>query len=114
MGTHTPGPWKVETERLEESDETVVWSLVNDLNGIFICGGPAETSGSDASAQADANARLIAAAPDLLSALKECEMIMRGARTMLAKFIPDVRLEVHDAVAAQAVAAIAKATGKTV
>ena len=65
---------------------------------------------------AEANAQFIVRACNsydaLVAALSECEAIMRGARIMLLKFDPNIKLEVHDAIAAQAVAALALASGE--
>jgi hypothetical protein len=67
--------------------------------------------GADAEADADFIVRACNAHDDLVAALSECEAMMRGARAMLLKLEPNIKLEVHDAVAAQAVAALAKANG---
>lgn len=88
MTTHTPGPWEA---RPDSENAFSAWSVyaVNDQNG-YIC----TTSGN-----AKADARLIAAAPDLLEALREIaelpvsrEMQMYGdnkaadiARAVIAK-----------------------------
>jgi len=56
--THTPGPW--ETEYVSEAD---VW-------GIWQEKPPENETGSIARAYDESNARLIAAAPELLEALK--------------------------------------------
>jgi hypothetical protein len=58
MSKHTPGPWEVE----DDTDEVIV-SRDPEANGFQIV---AKTYGPDDAA----NARLIAAAPDLLAALK--------------------------------------------
>lgn len=55
MGKHTPGPWRYTPWHIEEGNPTV-----RAPEGWLIC----ETS-------SDANARLIAAAPDLLEALRD-------------------------------------------
>lgn len=64
MSKHTPGPWTVRGHAIEhdfpETDETMVVGYVED-------NGP---SGPEAAA----NARLIAAAPDLLAALESFEL----------------------------------------
>jgi hypothetical protein len=54
-GTHTPGPWELRGSR-----------LVTDSNGVVI----AERIGSNGPGTPEANAALIAAAPELLAALE--------------------------------------------
>jgi hypothetical protein len=56
---HTPGPW-----RYQESSDAYT-HIVRAGENYFICQLPQDTSG-----KAEANARLIAAAPDLLAALQ--------------------------------------------
>lgn len=60
---HTPGPWRVGPYYRHE--------VVNDHG--LICCGPIETEATRA------NARLIAAAPELLDALKECMYEIRDS-----------------------------------
>ena len=85
MSKHTPGPWFMTGElpgyrhRINSTPQNLGWDLAH------VCNGP----------EADANARLIAAAPELLEVLQE---IVR--KDLLAGAIK------HDARAA-----IAKATG---
>ena len=65
--THTPGTWKVEREELEYSPEGMY------LRGLVIHtdeAAIAELIEWQAPLEAEANARLIAAAPDLLAACK--------------------------------------------
>ena len=56
--SHTPGPWAIDIDRA-----IVAPNGISSVAQIFSWVGEEE---------ADANARLIAAAPDLLAALKEC------------------------------------------
>ena len=84
---HTPGPWRFETQR-GTSKLARIWTDVGDIT---------VNTGTATSA----NARLIAAAPDLLAALE--------------RFINPLEKTTHDAQrerTSQASAAIAKATGK--
>ena len=95
---HTPGPWHIDTEdggaRILDDDELII-------AGIYGFSAP------DRDGQEDANARLIAAAPDLLAALKG-----------LLESIQDVERETNtmygtlDGALADARAAIAKAESK--
>lgn len=83
---HTPGPWKVGTHRYIDSP------------GGTIC----ETYSHMGTDKADANERLIAAAPELLSALLGLiDAIKMGDTSQLAFNMP------------VALAAVAKATGET-
>ena len=64
---HTPGPWKI-------ADNTLIYALNGKGNNIFCCKVmPGCKCGCITASQKEleANARLIAAAPDLLKALRE-------------------------------------------
>lgn len=61
---HTPGPWQVEFAHTQQSSGIVYWQ-VHDGSDAIAC------NQFCAAGNAEANARLIAAAPDLLGALKE-------------------------------------------
>lgn len=84
--THTPAPWKIVTDRIDNDESPDYLRIVsphcNVASGILI----------------DADARLIAAAPDLLEALKD---VLNNAR------VSQRRGEVN-----RAREAIAKAEGK--
>ena len=94
MSSHTPGPWAV---------ANVGWvaSLATDQT---ICGMYAVKSGFDHT-ETDANARLIAAAPDLLEALGQT------LNAMIHLELSDSSKIEWEASKAAAYAAIAKATG---
>lgn len=68
MKTHTPGPWRTRTTDEEAPDDTIVM----DADGASICdclpGNPRMSQET-----AEANARLCAAAPDLLEACFKAE-----------------------------------------
>jgi len=72
MSKHTPGPWAYQ----EDSDAYT--HIVRGPNNRFIC-----QLNQSTSAEIEANARLIAAAPELLSALQVAELALRerGLRT---------------------------------
>lgn len=99
---HTPGPWSYRWET-----EARDWAIVTDANGSIVANVNTET-GPDASSApatrqmpAEANARLIAAAPDLLEALT-------SSLELLEHHYPK---PARNGQIARARAAIAKATG---
>lgn len=95
MSKPTPGPWKVEKELTSRTGEWLIAKDAGDRGrGIAI----AETV--PATGKELANARLIAAAPELLKALTKCVEVMSNGGTWT--------LEDHHT----ALAAITKATGK--
>ena len=60
MGTHTPGPWVVECDKFIATPDAIVIAEVNDgLRGEYLKSG-----------HFNANAQMIAAAPELLEACK--------------------------------------------
>ena len=98
---HTPGPWHFDTALMDHADHLNVW----EANGIGHVA--AVSKGLTPDPSAEANARLIAAAPDLLEALEEI------ARLPIAGSYPDGPcLERQDMNMVRA--AIAKATGKEI
>lgn len=105
---HTPGPWRENGSVVtaQGSMALVVANVRCQLDPIVRPDAAAKTF-----AERDANARLIAAAPELLEALKECARLLNVA----FDFEGDVFRKEHnnsvDAICA-ARAAIAKATGK--
>lgn len=102
---HTPGPWKW-TRQYRDSLGAHAFSLVDAGGyGILSCDGEAN-SPQMLGGRGEANARLIAAAPDLLEALEAiCEMQERTYGYGIDTHIELARLVVP------ARAAIAKATG---
>lgn len=100
MGNHTEGPWRV-AEMRHKYDV-----VIRDVNGAPVALGV--VAGYPAS-EAEANARLIAAAPELLAALDALEAYARGfsvSGVCLEDEIEGGRL------LANACDAIAKATGE--
>ena len=80
MSTHTPGPWIIGTDPRYPSEpcvdavvDGVVWHIALCHMGL----GPDDTS-------AEANARLIACAPELYAALKETLPVLRSEVERLA------------------------------
>ena len=96
---HTPGPWVA--RRLEE--EGFCYEDVMDEYGYYIA---TCHEGVRGERNADANARLIAEAPDLLAALQRIVAV-------LDKQVASPHLAERASPLAQAKAAIAKATGET-
>jgi len=91
MAGHTPGPWQHVPDKWDRSEyriETVRRWSVDPTSGIYV-----------ASANGPSNARLIAAAPDLLEA---CKMFVDACENAPSKTAAAVRM---------ARAAIAKAEG---
>lgn len=81
MSNHTPGPWIIGTDPRYPSEpcidavvDGVVWHIALCHMGL----GPDDTS-------ADANARLIASAPELYAALKDALPSLRGERYEIAR-----------------------------
>lgn len=101
---HTTGPWTIEvreTDSLEDGEATI---LANDAIIASIAGALGYTPSESRCYESEANAHLIAAAPDLLAAL----------HAIVAKFESDPDdLETMDAGIKIARAAIAKAEGRS-
>jgi hypothetical protein len=65
---HTPGPWFVEINESEDADWSRKWPTIQSAEYEIV-----GTEGLYGEIETDkANARLIAAAPDLLEALEDC------------------------------------------
>lgn len=96
---HTPGPWAI--TRYSTSDGQL--RIVTDDNQALPLASVNYGDGITMKTTA-ANARLIAAAPDLLEALKKVLAFAEAPVSMSAD---------HDGILAEVRAAIAKATGKT-
>ena len=97
--THTPGPWRITGPNIRADTELGTGALIATVEHHWHTRQPYakfETSGTEL----DANARLIASAPDLLQALRE----------MMREFEPSTGGAAVDAIVL-ARAAIEKATG---
>ena len=75
MSKHTPGPWRAEKHPQHDHVHcSELWMI--------IAGEPDDCSDAEIAQviayEAEANARLIAAAPDMLEALKEARALLRG------------------------------------
>jgi hypothetical protein len=69
--THTPGPWRVEQQDdMDVEGNGYVWAVRAEGHGSY-CQNPARSNSL-------ANARLMAAAPDMLAALEEAHRSIHG------------------------------------
>lgn len=101
MSNFTPGPWAV--QKAEDCmgrhlDDAVKWVVTSAKHDIWISTGP--TWDPEHAEESEANARLIAAAPDLLESVKA----LLGCMSLAGWD--------GDPIAVKARAAIAKATGE--
>jgi len=101
---HTPGPWAVQSAEEctgRQLDDLVKWVVTGDQHSLWISTGP--TWDPEHAEESEANARLIAAAPELLQTLQMVESVYR--KNCVTEGEPS---SVFDAMQA----AIAKATGE--
>lgn len=98
---HTPAPWSVEVDHSNNAPEFIRAYTDGEMHDLasVLC---------DETGNAAANARLIAAAPDLLDALRA---ILTDASEDISGLPRDEALDLLSAIADTACAAIAKATG---
>jgi hypothetical protein len=73
ISSHTPGPWRVDARKKEGTSKGYAYVLVR-ANGAL---GQVATVFENH----EPNARLIAAAPDLLAALRECVRLLHNYHT---------------------------------
>ena len=105
MTNHTKGPWIAQTVREDTGFRMVRTHVLDGASGDIIA-----TIHANGIAEEQANARLIAAAPELLEALVEAEAKLR----ILSEVAEDCRLDGAPMIteaAKKSRAAIAKATG---
>lgn len=100
MSKHTPGPWHRNIK--PASKYTTVWSGRNKHVARVETRGLTE-------AEIEANISLIAAAPDLLEAMKRLDRLYKG----ICMMVPDDEMAACQEVWAEADAAIAKAEGQS-
>ncbi len=91
--THTPGPWATSS-----ADETVVLTAYE--SGRAFVASTLAFNSSVADARDHANARLIAAAPDLLAALEDAEFLLRKAGQLSGPMQDSFKRSASDARAA--------------
>ena len=111
MSKHTPGPWVVVGRLTKYVEARLVGRLIQE---VAACGPTMADEGYGQ--QQEANARLIAAAPDLLEALQwyEAKAVQMGRAAIHqdSKLMLELMKEIAVEYGAQARAAIAKATGE--
>ena len=106
MSKHTPGPWIVNHVPTSAGSAYSIGGAGVQKGCAWIYADGIRKGVDDEIPRAQelaANARLIAAAPDLLRALRDCEMVMSRDLQGLTLIQPELR---------EAQAAIAKATGE--
>jgi len=107
---HTPGPWKSQGFRVIRADKMEAWQLV--VADVPVATGEPFDDNADAAArnvdQQRANTKLIAAAPALLEALRDC-VTLPGA---LAERSHEYALRRLQRITETALEAIAQATGQ--
>jgi hypothetical protein len=117
---HTPGPWHFSHGRSNHADSTDgVLGAVETVDGWYVCDVWADCV-EEHDYEPEANARLIAAAPDLLAALKEMRDACAAAMRVIARhegqtgeFVLELKgAGVADGFGVRANALIAKAEGK--
>jgi len=116
MSGHTKGPWRV------EEGTTLVWGACNpdDLTNYGMGYPVAEcritpisswAKGPD-SDEGEANARLIAAAPDMINELRQCAVELEEAANVLRPTLPSLS-SIYASAAKRTIALIAKAEGRS-
>lgn len=89
--THTPGPWRECGHEKKGCVCRQVWSLPTDcLVAVALMAADESFTAGDGLTdieEAKANARLIAAAPELLEALEGCEKLLRRGNATYAEFL---------------------------
>jgi hypothetical protein len=107
MSTHTPGPWKVFRVEDGANKGKIIGIGDADAGGVTDPFGGLWRSGKEL----EANAELIAAAPDLLAPAQDAIAILDVAIDLWNSSYPDEEDEVFSDLQARFRAAIAKATG---
>ena len=109
---HTPGPWELYDEL--HRDEQYVIGIRGTSIGTYVIASVDYGYSEPFESQQQANARLIAAAPDLLAALKELGDWVAAGLQASDKAWPDARCLQHtEEIAARARAAVDKAEGRS-
>lgn len=88
MSKHTPGPWYWSPD-YKTGDGRATWSLIgSDGYGILSCDGE-ENSPQGLGLSGGANARLIAAAPEMLQMLIYCRDWLQGSEPHRARAVSE-------------------------
>lgn len=104
MSTFTPGPWEIRDDYTQDHGVICVEHPAWDAIDVIM----PQWSNMDSPEEHQANARLIAAAPDLYDALQECSFRLAALVAASGDF-SDVNAKALDA----ATAALAKAEGRS-
>lgn len=99
MAEHTPGPWRANGNTIEADDK--------DGRSSIVAWGSDDRESCVPEGEAEANNRLIAAAPDMLAALQQIACFEKAPRRTAAQANAAI-----DAAIYEARAAIRKATGE--
>ena len=108
MDEHTPGPWTAMSQRYRDHQT----GRIGCPCWITHSGGITLPMDSCAAPEAEANAMLIAAAPDLLHELRRCRERFAGSADYLRKRHRPSMAEEFDGYARDCDAAIARAAGR--
>lgn len=75
---HTPGPWEASGSRITQGGPKRAWQLTIAILPTTVDPRPTADAAAKSIAERDANAQLMASAPDLLTALKGAAMRLRN------------------------------------
>ncbi len=104
---HTPGPWTIQRYVVDRlGNEVSSFARGNLTERLRIVADPAPMIVADMVAGGGADARLIAAAPDLLDVMTRCEALLSSITSISTDLAP-----FRDSILRQARAVIAKAEG---
>jgi hypothetical protein len=77
--THTPAPWKASDEWIDDLNRETISIWGEDAHGLMTIAELRHTLVNPSANEQIANARLIAAAPELLEALKKCLQLLENS-----------------------------------
>jgi hypothetical protein len=86
---HTPGPWAWERREDYDAEHVVVFDPQSD-NGDILALVDHEETRADLDQSADANARLMAAAPEMLQALQNLRSLFDNDSPLLTVYLPEI------------------------
>lgn len=105
--SHTRGPWGCERKAHTRHGDFLIFSEQDDTFIAEVVGREIESA-----QEIEANARLIAAAPDMLAELREARSALLGAAIELARAGKTISAARYEAKAERIVQTIAKAEGR--